>query len=312
MERDQHSAIEDALRALAAATGSARLYPPSSALPREAVANFVEKADDATNTRGPIRYVVDPHAIRIGEREITSGQGQVIAFAESLYALQVGQLIIAPGVTADEAAAFIDIVNRDVRAVRHDGGIRTTLGTAGVSRIAVIEVTLKASEEEGLLGLDLLSSPLEDIGRETVAASERWAEQATSGRAHDDVAETVGKLEEATREIATKRMSEALMRLDERSRMRVLALALQADTDGQHMEGTLGIIADMKPAALARLLTIVSAQAGTEPGRVAAAIDLPPEVAAQVALLLAPSPRTEAECGVPPEAETDNIAQDMA
>ncbi len=312
MEREQHSVIEDALRTLAAAVGAARLYPPTSALPLEAIARFVEKAAEATDTAGPVRYVIDPHAIRIGDREITSGQGQIVAFAESLYALQVGQLIIAPGVPADEAARFIEVVNRDVRAVRDAGGIRAVLGAAGVSLIAVIEVTLKASEEEGLLGLDLIASPLEDIGRETIAASERWAQQAHEGRAHDEVAEAVDHLEEATREIATKRMSDALMRLDEHSRMRVLALALQADTDGQRMEGSLSIIAGMKPAALARLLTIVAAQAGTEPNRVATAISLPPEVAAQVALLLAPSPRSEMECGVPSEVDTADIAHDMA
>ncbi len=313
MGAEHHSTAEDAVRALAAAVGAARLYPPTSALPREAVARFVAAASTASSgASGPIRYVIDPHAVRIGDREISSGQGHVSAFAESLYAMQVGQLIFAPGITAEETAAFIEVVNRDAREIRDEEGIRHVLGAAEVSRIAVIEVTLRASEEEGLLGLDLTASPLEDIGAETVAAAERWAQQAREGTAHDDVAEAIGRLEEATREVASKRISDALMRLDERSRMRVLALALQADTSGQRMTGALDIIARMKPAALARLLTIVAMQAGTEPQRIAAAIDLPPELAQEVAMLLAPSPRSEEASGVPQDANVDEVAAGMA
>ena len=95
------------------------------------------------------------------------------------------------------------------------------------------------------------------------------------------------------------------MRLDENSRMRVLASSLRAGLDRQaderHVRRHRADEA-LRPRAAAHDR---AAQAGTEPNRLAAAMDLPPEVAEQIALLLAPSPRSEADCGVPPEADTE-------
>ncbi len=145
-----------------------------------------------------------------------------------------------------------------------------------------------------------------------MAGAEKWHESASVGEGLDDMAEAIGRLEEATREIAAARVAEALMRLDEGSRMRVLAHSMRADTTGKRMSGMFDVVARMKPAALARLLMIVAGQAGTEPSRLAGAMNLPPEVAEQIALLLAPSPRSDADCGVPPESDTKAIAEEVA
>ena len=96
---------------------------------------------------------------------------------------------------------------------------------SGVSHIAVIEVSLRASDETGLLGVDLMTAPLDDIAAEVVAAAERW--QKSDGPGHDEMAEAIDRLEAATRELAVERVAEALMRLDETSRMKVLAFSLQ-------------------------------------------------------------------------------------
>ncbi len=148
---------------------------------------------------------------------------------------------------------------------------------SGVSHLAVIEVSLRASDETGLLGVDLMAAPLDDIAAEVVAAAERW--QKSEGPGHDEMAEAIGRLEVATRELAVQRVAEALMRLDETSRMKVLAFSLKADGNGARMEGMLAIVASMKPAALARLLMLVAAQAPTDPRRVAAALPLPSDKA---------------------------------
>lgn len=311
METEGHPLAEEVVRLLASAANAARLYPPSSDLPRQALDRFISRANEVTSSLGPLRYVVDPHSIKIGDTVLASGQSQTTAFAEALHAMQVGQLVIAPGTTPEETAAFVTIANADPASVRAQG-VRNLLMQAGVSHIAVIEVSLRKSSEEGILGLDLATAPLEAIGREAVAGAERWHETAAEGQGVDDVAEAIGRLEEATREIAAARVAEALMRLDERSRMRVMAYSLRADSSGQRMAGMFDVIARMSPAALARLLTIVAAQAGTEPNRLAAAINLPPEVAAQVALLLAPSPRTEAECGVPADPDVESLSEAVA
>lgn len=307
MASETQSLSEEVVRLLANAANAVRLYPASSPLPAEAIDRFIRKANEATTTIGPLRYVVDPRQFRMGDDVLAGGQTQVVAFAETLHAMQVGQLIIAPDITAQDATAFMGVVTDDPAAVRRRG-IRETLASAGVSRIAVIPVTLRASEEEGILGLDLATAPLEDIGREAVSATDRWYQSAKEGEGHDDVRTAIDRLEQATRDIATARVAEALMRLDEASRMRVLALSLRADSSGRRMSGMLDVIARMKPAALARLLRIVAIQSNTDPQRVAGVLELPPELARQVMALLAPSPRTETESGVPPEATAESVA----
>lgn len=311
METEGHPLAEEVVRSLAGAANAARLYPPSSELPAAAVAKFVERANEVTGSVGPLRYRIDPHEMKIGETPIGVGQNQMTVFAETLHAMQVGQLVIAPGMTSQETVAFITIVNAEPSAVRQQG-VRALLVRAGVTHMAVIEVTLRSSDEEGLLGLDLTSAPLEDIGRETLAAAEQWSRTAGEGEGVDGVKTAIGTLEEATRNIAAQRVAEALLRLDEATRMRVFALSLRADSTGKRMTGMFDAIARMNPSALARLLTIVAASAGTDPSRLAGAMELPPEVAEQVAMLLAPSPRTEAECGVPAEVSVGAINEDLS
>ena len=289
--QDGYPRAEEALRLLATAAGAARLYPPTSPLPAEAVARFTGRANELASS-GPLRIIVNPHGFRIGESDLASNNVQTSALAECLHALQVGQLIIAPGVDDAETAAFLGVVNSEPGSIRSLGGPRTALATAGVKHIAVIEVSLRASEETGLLGVDLMAAPLDEIAAEVVTAAERW--QKTDGAGHDEMAEAIDHLEAATRELAVGRIAEALMRLDETSRMKVLAFALKADGNGKRMEGTLSIVANMSPAALSRLLTLVAAQAPTDPGRVAAALPLPQDKARLIEQLLAPA-RTGSE-----------------
>ena len=312
VEAESQPRAEEVLRLLAAAAGAARLYPPASPLPAEAVSRFVARTNDASvSSQGPLRYIVDPHDFRMGDDKVASGNSQVLALAESLHALQVGQLVIAPGVSDQESARFVSIVNGDPGAARAQGGLRAMLAALQVTHIAVIEVSLRASEEEGLLGVPLMGAPLELIAEETVRAAELWAH--SEGAGTDDVAAAVAGLEAATRQLAVERISSALMLLDEDTRMKVLAFSLKADANGQRMDGMLNVVANMKPAALARLLTLVAAQAGTEAQRIAGALPLPPETAKLLAIMLGSTP----DPFQPPDAEDTTraaceIARQMA
>lgn len=308
MEADSHVRAEEALRLLASAVSATRLYPESSPLRSEAIQRFIDRSSEVGF--GTVRVIVDPHEFRSGDAVLGKGQVHVASLAETLHAQQVGQLILVPGITPDEVMSFIACVNTDTKNVRQRGGLRSMLLESKVEHLAVIELTFRASDEEGLFGLDLTTAPLSEIGVETAAAAERWARSASVGEGTDDMDTAIGRLEQATRDIASSRVAEALMRLDEMTRMKVLGWALRADSSGKRMQGMLDVVAKMKPAALARLLTLVALQAGTDPGRVATAIDLPPEVMEQVALLLAPSPRTDAECGVPDYIDADRLARD--
>lgn len=311
MESEGHSVAEEVVRLLASAANAVRLYPPSSPLPAEAARRFQQRANDVTNATGPLRYIVDPHGFRTGDDGLAPGNNQVLALAENLHAMQVGQLIIAPDLTDADVSGFLGVATSETASIRAQG-VRDALARAGVTRIAVIPVTLKASDETGLLGLDLAAAPIEEIGRETVAAAVKWSATASQGEGIDDIRTAIDRLETATQDIATARIADALMRLDEQTRMRVLAMSLRADPSGNRMKGMLDVLARMKPAALARLLRIVAAQANTDALKLAGALELPPEVAKQIEALLAPSPRTESECGVPPDPNVEQLAAEAA
>jgi hypothetical protein len=311
VEAEGFPRAEETLRLLAAAAGAARLYPPASALPREAVARFVTRANEIVAS-GPVRFVVDPHGVRIGDMELAAGQSQVVALAESLHAMQVGQLVIAPGVSEVETERFVALANTEPGEVRRTGGARALLGAAGVQHIAVIEVSLRASDETGLLGLDLTTEPLDDIAIEVVAAVERRARELAGGTQTDEMAEAIERLEEATRELAMERVAAALMRLDDRTRTRILGLSLTADANGSRMDGMLTVIARMQPAALARLLKLVATQAQTDPQRIAAAMTLPPETLKALTLMLAPAPDIAPVFGVPDSEQARLLAQEVA
>ena len=309
MSAETRSHAEDVLRALAAAVNSSRLYPPSSELPRQAIARFLQAASSAAST---VRFSVDKGGFRSGDQELAAGQTQVVNLAETLHVLQVGQMMIAPAVTEEEALAFIATVNSDSRTLRENGGLRKALGEAGVEQIAVIEVTLRASDEEGILGLDLTAAPLEDIGRETSVVAEEWGKTASQGDGVDRLGTAFDRLEEAARELAQRRVADALMRLDEATRVKLLSQSLTPDLCGQRMGSMLQVIARMNPASLARLLRLVAERAGTRPDKLLASIDLPPELVREIGMLLSPPPEPGLEHGVPRHTDPTEIAEELA
>lgn len=310
MSAQAHIGAEDVIRALAATAAVVRLYPPTSEIPAQAVARFVTVSEQVTSALGPLRFVVEPKGFKLGEETVGEGPAQLASFAETLYAHQVGQLIVAPGVDAGETNAFLRCAASDPAATREEGGLRAVMVAAGVTHIAVIELTLRASTEEGFAGLDLTTAPLDVIGNTAAKAAAAWATSAAEGTGRDEVAEAIGGLEAATREIASERVAQALLQLDENTRSAVMAAALRTDPSGRDMDGMLSVIANMKPATLARLLMMTAARTGTDAASLMPKLELPPEAAHAISLLLRPSPRSESESGVPQVVDTETMAAD--
>jgi len=302
---------EEVVRALASAAAAVRLYPPTSEIPAQTVERFVALAETFTSAmKAPVRFIVEPKTFKLGDQTIAEGQAQVVGLAEMLYAHQAGQLIIAPGLTPAEVSSFLGCIGSDPSAVREEGGLRNVVAAAGVTHLAVIEVTLRASTEEGLAGIDLIAAPLDTIGPAVLRAAADWARSAATGEGRDEVGEVISSQEPATRELATERIAQALLQLDEQTRGAVLAAALRQDATGRNMEGMLSVIAAMRPATLARLLMLAASRTGAEPQSLMAKLDLPPEAMRALELMLRPSPRTEAESGVPPAIDVAAIADD--
>jgi len=306
------SRAEDLLRLLAGAANAVRLYPPSSPLRTSAIARFAEGARIVTAAHGPVQYRVDRERFQLGDEVIGEAFPQVAALAETLHALQVGQMIVAPALNEAEVLGFLDVIGGDTKAVRASGGVRAALLQAGVQNIAVVEVTLRASTEAGIFGLDLTTAPLEDIAREMTSATAAWAHDAQRGaEANDLVGEAVGRLEPAARDLAMRRCAEALLYLDEETRTMLLAAALTPDGTGKQMGGMLDIVARMSPAALARLLRLTAGRAGREPASLLGAIDLPPEILRELTALLRPAPLSDPDRGIPAEADADAIVSEV-
>jgi hypothetical protein len=314
VERDGGSFVARAaelLRTLATAAAAVRLYPPTSPLRLQAIERFVQAAHILTSSRGPIQYLVDRTRFVVMEIAVGESQPQVSALAESLHALQVGQLIIAPGISADETALFLDILGREAKAVRASGGARSALLESGVENIAVVEVSLRTSTEEGMLGLDLTQAPLEEIADQIVPAMEAWTASAAEGQGLDVAAEAIGRLEPAARDLAMQRCAEALLRLDEATRVRVLQQALATDAGGAPMAGMLDIVARMSPPALARLLRLAAEAATQPPGALAGLIELPPQAAAELARLLEPPAVSGRDGDVSERTDTSGILSEV-
>lgn len=299
---------EQLLRLLAVAANAVRLYPASSPMREDAIARFTEVSRSLT-AAGALQLRIDRERFLLGDTSIGSGQTQIASLAESLRALQVGQLIIAPGTTTSEVAAFLDILGADAKAVRGSGGARAALIEAGVRNIALIEVSLRVSSESGILGMDLSAAPLDDITHEVQSAVDEWT---ASGQKRDDIAGVIGGFQAAAQDLAARRVGEALLRLDEETRVRVVSAAMVRDGAGKPMQGMLDAISRMQPAALARLLKLVAAKAGEAPDALLGMVEVPPEIARELAALLRPAPQSEQERGVPAEADAPGIVAEVA
>lgn len=299
---------EDLLRLLSTALTATRLYPLTSPIRAEAIAHFVRESETITATTGPVQYYVDRNRFVVASTAIGEALPQVNALAELLHALQVRQIIVAPGLTTLEAAAFLDVISGDSQTIRASDGVRAAVLAAGVANIALIEVSLRASDEQGLLGLDLTTAALEDIASELQGAVEAWS----SGGGDDVVSESIERLEPAARDLAMRRCAEALLLLDEATRLQMLSAALPATTAAPAMDGMLGVVAHMPPAALARLLQLTATNMGAAPNDVLGTLELPPELAAELAALLKPSPISDEARGIPAEADVEGIATEVA
>ena len=226
----EYPRAEEALRLLAAAAGAARLYPAASALPAEAVATFATRANARRRRPGPdALHRRTPRASRSASTEIAAGNSQVAALAKSLHALQVGQLLIAPGSPSPRPPLRRGRQRRSRQRSARTAAPARCSPRRSVAHIAVVEVSLRASEEEGLLGVDLMAAPLDDIAEELEKSAERLGAR-RSGPGDDDVATAISRMEAATREIAVGARlggADATRRADPHARARLLAQGRQ-------------------------------------------------------------------------------------
>ncbi|MCX8006870.1 MAG: hypothetical protein N3B11_02000, partial [Coriobacteriia bacterium] len=310
-ESDRIAVVEEALRALASASGAVRLYPPSSPIRDDAVRRAAE-AMLAMVVEGPVRLVVDRERFLLDGVPVGAGRPATAALAEALHALQIGQVIVAPGLTQGEVGALLDVLSRDAREVRATGGARAALVEAGAQNLAVVEVSLRTSDQQGLAGVDLVTAPLGDIAQHLPAAAERWRSSSEDGDGLDEIASAVDGIEPAMRDLALTRIAQSLLHLDERSRIALVEAALTRTANGRPMEGMLAALAKMPPAALARLLRLVAEQRETGADSLLQEIPLPTQMLREVRALVQPVPAADPARGVPETVDVLTLAAEAS
>ncbi len=311
MDHEGNSLAEELLRLVAVASTAARLYPATSPIPEESLEKLIRRSNEITSSLGSLRFTINPVGFALGDTPMAPGQTQITWLAETLHSMQAGQLVIAPGITPDEARSFIHIVNSDPASVRQRS-IRSLLTGVGVTHLAVIEVSLRASTEDGLLGLDIINAPLEEISAELTNAVTIWQKSAEKGAGTDDLFTVMDRMEEATRGLAASRIVQALMMLDEPTRLRLLEMSLATDTTGQRMNGMFDVVSRMNPSALARLLKMTAQQMSIEPDRLAQALDLPASVFESISHLLSLQDHSQNAEATPDVPDVDMIALELA
>lgn len=197
--------VAAAVRALATALKTLRLYPPASPIPRGAV--------EAALTALRAASASDPALELVVARDGFTHQGAAVAavgaadLVDLLSAHGVAVVAFSPGCALEELAGFLDLVLQDPESVRASGGIATALLAAGVHSIRVSEVVLNAQVAETLEPEDL-----DDFLRELAADPNRLATWLSSAVKGDPaaLADALLELSRAAGPLGAERLARAL------------------------------------------------------------------------------------------------------
>ncbi len=139
--------LEAAIRGIATAGKTLKLYPPTSPIPRQAV----ETATAALESYLAINPVLSLAVTRTG----LSWQGQPLAvsvpgvsdLADTLREQGVAELNVMPGCALDELMRFLSAITRPAEEVRQEGGLGAVLVADGVECVRVTDVSLTVIED---------------------------------------------------------------------------------------------------------------------------------------------------------------------
>lgn len=174
--------LDHALRSLATASRSLRLYPPTSPIPHQTVAVAIDALEEFFASGVPLMSVSlarDGFAYG-GEPVATTVQGAA-ELATELRGHGIAEIDFEPGVTADELLSFLTISARGADDVRDEGGLGVLATSAGVDHVRVIDIQLTvidlaAAHGDGLDYGDFLRELAADPDKLTT-----WFSAASSG-----------------------------------------------------------------------------------------------------------------------------------
>lgn len=149
-EGDDTHRLDAALRALATAGKSLRLYPASSPIPMQSVEAAVASLGEFFADGHPLLSL---SVTREGFLwRSTPVGGSALGTSELVNDLRdhgVAEITLMPGCSAESLVSFLASIAREPEAVRAEGGIGAVLAAAGVNEVAVSEVQLTVIEQVG-------------------------------------------------------------------------------------------------------------------------------------------------------------------
>ncbi len=173
--------LSAAVRALAAAGKSLRLYPSASPIPRESIASALDALSEyfVTGQTDLVLAVSREGLVWHGE-PLHAPSVSMSDFVQELRDHAVAKFQIDPEVTGDELIGFMTVVGRSPDDVRSQGGVGALLNASGIHGVRVTEIQLTAVEQGDVLDVD----DVDEFLRQLVADPARlaaWFSAAASG-----------------------------------------------------------------------------------------------------------------------------------
>jgi len=139
--------LERALKALATAVRSTRLYPPSSPIPMQS-AQAAAAAFSESLPAGTTGLVLDVarEGFSCGGTMIGSAMPSVAELADVLREHAVAAMTLVPPLPAEEILAFVRVLTRPIAEIRAVGGFGAALTRHSIEHLRVTGVRLAAAE----------------------------------------------------------------------------------------------------------------------------------------------------------------------
>jgi len=175
--------VEGVLRALAVAARSVRLYPPSSAIPRQSAQTAAAAcAELFFSGASGLHLDIAREGFSIEGGPVGSGAPSVVDFANVLREHGVAAVTLTPPVPADEVLGFVGLLARPVDETRAHGGFGSVLASLHIEHLRVADVHLATAGTAAVpSAVDAgLESWLQDLGSDADRLS-AWYSAASAG-----------------------------------------------------------------------------------------------------------------------------------
>lgn len=181
IEGAHSKSVESVVRALATASKSLRLYPPSSPIPAQSIAQATSALDELFRTGIPVlSLAVTREGFSAAGEMLSHSVAGVDELTEALRKHGVAELSITQDCSGDELLRFLGVIETDPEEIRNSGGISAALLAAGVECMRVTDVHLTVVEQVGPKD----DQDIEDFLRELASDPEKlsaWFAAASSG-----------------------------------------------------------------------------------------------------------------------------------